>query len=329
MILSPAIPPVLSLPAGESVQGREPQRPQRAQRGIGELEPLFLSSSPQFSPVSSRSGCIGREERLPSCCDALSDSDDRTAYDMHEDRQRVIQTTRQTQRRTALSAYDGVLDALPSKIRNALLGAGITSLAQVDALADVALQRIRWIGPETVQYLRALARHEQVAHSPMRPGECMELHRDAATIADEIAGGRLAPDLTARTIHGPMTISALAERWDDPLRCTAADLNLARALMHALRFRTLDAEFRALFAGLTDPQRAMVRYRHDPVAQLTLDQCAARLGLSPTRVRIIAIEARETLLVLCGCASVPAHPHRNPSRRRPNRRRWQPARTRR
>lgn len=224
---------------------------------------------------------------------------------MHEERQRTIPTAPQTERRAATPLYDGVLDALPPKIRKALLGAGITSLAQADALSDAVLQRVRWVGPETVRYLRALARHAPTAPRPLRPREAAELRRHAATIADDIARGRLSPDLTARTIAGPMTLGALVERWQHPARCSAEDLNLARVLRRAMRFQTLDAECRALYAGLTDRQRAMVRYRYDPVAPLTFDQCAARLQRSPTRARMIAGEAREALLARCGAHQFP------------------------
>ncbi len=217
----------------------------------------------------------------------------------------MMPIARHAQRRTPTPTYDGMFDALPPKIRYALLGAGIVSLAQTDPLPDAALQRIKGIGPETVRYLRALARHEPIAHASVRPSEGEELRRDAAVIAGEIARGRLSPDLTARTIHGPMTMGALAERWDDPARCIAEDLNLARALRHALRYGTLDAEFRALFAALTDPQRAMVRYRYDPTTPLTFDECAARLGRSPTRVRMVAIEALDALLALFGAHQFP------------------------
>ncbi|MDQ2787219.1 MAG: hypothetical protein M3Y58_19695 [Chloroflexota bacterium] len=221
----------------------------------------------------------------------------------------MMQTTpqerRQPQRRVSTSAYDGILDALPPKIRNALLGAGITSLAQADALADAALMRIQWIGPETVRYLRALARHLPIDHGPMQARDAEELRRHAGMIAGEIARGRLSPDLTARTIHGPMMIGALIERWGEPAHCSIEDLNLARALMHALRYGTLDAEFRALFAGLTDPQRAMVRYRYDPVAPLTFADAASRIGRSPERTRTIAIEARDALLDLFGAHHFP------------------------
>jgi len=115
---------------------------------------------------------------------------------MHEDRRRIVQTTqhahRQPQRRAPVPAYDGILDALPPKIRNALLGAGITSLAQADALLNAALARIRWIGPETVRYLRALACHAPIAHHPMQVRDAEELRRYALAIAGEIARGRLA-----------------------------------------------------------------------------------------------------------------------------------------
>lgn len=198
-----------------------------------------------------------------------------------------------------------MLDALPPKIRNALLGAGITSLAQADALPDEVLARIRWIGPETVRYLRALARHAPLDHGPMQARDTEELRRYAVAIAGEIARGRLSADLTVRTIHGPMTMGALAARWEEPIHCAAEDLNLARALFHTLRFGTLDAEFRALFAGLTDPQRAMVRYRYDSVDPLTFEQCAVRLERSPTRVRMIAADARDALLSLFGAHRFP------------------------
>jgi len=221
----------------------------------------------------------------------------------------MMQTTQhahgQPQRRAATPAYDGVLDALPPKIRNALLGAGITSLTQADALPDAALMRIRWIGPETVHYLRALAHHLPIDHDPMQARDTEELRRYAGAIAGEIARGRLSPALTVRTIHGPMPMGALVERWEDPAHCAVEDLNLARALLHALRYGTLDAEFRALFAGLTDPQRAMVRYRYDPVAPLTFAEAAPRIGRSPERTRMIAIEARDALLTLFGAHHFP------------------------
>ncbi len=216
----------------------------------------------------------------------------------------MIHTTRQVQpepkRRSSIVAYDGLLDTLPAKTRNALLQAGITSLAQADALSDNALQRIKWIGAETVALIRSLAHHAPTVHTPIESREREDLRRHAAAIAQEIARGRLSPDLRVATIHGATTIGALVAQWQDSAHLSGEDLNLVRALHHTLRYQTLDAEFRALFAGLSEMQRAMLCYRFDPFAPLTLAQCAARLGRSPERTRMIGVEARDLLIAACG-----------------------------
>ena len=81
-------------------------------------------------------------------------------------------------------------------------------------------------------------------------------------------------------------------------------LHLARALRQEMHYQTLDAEFRALFAPFSAFQRSLLRYRYDP-SRLSFEQCAARLGRSRDRVRVIAIETRETLLARFGTHQFP------------------------
>src|SRR5215472_4008389 len=106
------------------------------------------------------------------------------------------------QQQPPLPADDGMLDNLPPRFRSALRHAGITTLAQVNILPDAALQRIRWIGPETIAQIRGLARHEAVGYRPLLPAERAELQRYAATVAQEIASGTLSTDLQVTTIQG-------------------------------------------------------------------------------------------------------------------------------
>ncbi len=211
----------------------------------------------------------------------------------------------QPNRHPPFPAADGALDVLPAKIRNALIGAGITSRAQADALPDAVLHRIRWIGPEAVQQIRALSQRSLRDPAPLPTHERMEVRRHAATIAEEIARGRLAADLTVETPDGETTIGALAARWQSDADADAEDLHLVRTLLTALRYQTLDTETRAILATLAEPHRAIVRDRYDPFAPLSIVQCAARLGRSRERVRMIAIEARDALIAAFGAHQFP------------------------